>query len=164
MGRPLTVSRVGRFTKRMNFIEELRSALPVSQYLTMLHEAAVSGRIPKFDPRSHARLPDAQQDAEPITEQDRAKLLQYLVDKAMPTYSHMQAPEAAGAIDVSEFTDATDADFNALTTDQLRAIAAAATKLAVAGDERGDPTQLPAPAESGAQLAAPVHPVGSPPL
>lgn len=162
MGRPLTVTRVGRFTKRMNFIEELRAALPVSQYLQMLHEAAVSGRIPKFDPQTHSRLPEAQQDAVPLTEADRGKLLQYLIDKSMPTYRQVDAPEAAGAIDVDDLSHATDADFSQLSTEQLRQIAVAANQLADSPNR-----QLAAPDPAAcvrAELAADLPRGGSPPV
>lgn len=161
MGRPLIATRVGRFTKRMNFLEELRASLPVSIYLTMLHEAAVTGRIPKYHPQSHARLPEQQQDSEPLLEQERAKLLQYLIDKALPTYSHVTAPEAAGAIDVSDLSGATDSDFTTLSTEQLRQIASAASKLADAGQPTlaaPEPTTAATAGSSlGAELA-PVHP------
>lgn len=150
MGRPLTVSRQGRYTRRMNFVEELRSAMPVSQYIAMLHEGAITGRLPKFD-RFGMRLPDANQDQEQLAECDRAKLITYLVDKVMPTYRQQEAPEATTGDTDAVLANSGDADFSLLSSDQLREIATAATKLADACDGDAGTSQ----ASGGGKLASP---------
>lgn len=153
MGRPLTVSRAGRFTKRMNFIEELRSALPISQYIAVLHEAAITGKIPKFD-RFGQRLPDSAQDQPPLDEPNRGKLLQYLIDKSMPSYRQQDAPLPTAGDTANLGEDTTDADFTLLSSDQLREIATAATRLADDADEPG-PDGSTQTAQQRAKLASP---------
>lgn len=63
--------------------ESLRSSIPLGQYLNMLHEAVTTGEMPVLTKDFRPTGVSA-----PISTTERTRLLQYLVDKAMPAPAH----------------------------------------------------------------------------
>ena len=83
---PRTLARAVRIQSREAAAlraENLRASLPLGQYLSLLHEAAVSGELPQL---TRDGTPTGQ--STPIAPTERMRLLQYLVDKAMPAPAH----------------------------------------------------------------------------
>ena len=72
--------------------ESLRASLPLGQYLNLLHEAVTTGEIPVLTKDCKPTGIST-----PIAATERLRLLQYLIDKAMPAAAHPNsvAPEHA---------------------------------------------------------------------
>jgi hypothetical protein len=69
--------------------ERLRRALPLEQYIFILHQAATTGFVPVLNEYGRAVAPDRLTDAQKMNcfldGKERVKVLSYLVDKRMPT-------------------------------------------------------------------------------
>ncbi len=88
--------------------EEIRNALPLTQYLSLLHQAVVEGRIPDVD--AHTGKPKGTSTEVPI--KDRLAIATYLINKVLPD---AKAPETA-------VTPLTRDDILKLSPEQLRAL------------------------------------------
>jgi hypothetical protein len=91
--------------------EEIRNALPVTKYLSLLHQAVVEGRIPDVD--AITGKPKGTSTEVPI--KDRISIAQYLVNKFLPD---AKAPDTAASPLSKE-------DILRLSPEQLRALPAA---------------------------------------
>jgi hypothetical protein len=69
--------------------ERLRLALPIEQYIFIMHQAAVTGFVPVLNEYGRAVAPDKLTDAQKMNcfldGKERIKVLSYLLDKRMPT-------------------------------------------------------------------------------
>lgn len=64
-------------------VEALRRRIPLPLYLDLMHQAAVTGYLPRLD--LHGRpIPTPEDQQELLTAPQRIGVLQYLTDKAMP--------------------------------------------------------------------------------
>jgi hypothetical protein len=80
-------------------IEKLRRAIPLETYLMLMHQAAVTGYLPRLD--AAGKVVPAKDDEEPIlTPNERIKLMEYLTDKSMPDIrlDAEPAPESIDAV------------------------------------------------------------------
>lgn len=106
---PPFVSRAVRHARNsaLSRAEAMRASLPLGMYLNILHEAAVTGEMPVLSMRG-----ERTEQRDPVTPQERLKLLQYLVDKCMGPVN---------AVSGDPMTSATDA-LRTLTPEQLRSM------------------------------------------
>ena len=104
-------------------VERLRRALPLNQYLYMLHNGATTGYFPKLNPDG-SPLPRDPEGLDDLTTSQRIDLTQYLTDKVM---------EDAGKqsdIPLIEAEAMTDDDLRQLPSEALRNILAPAAETA----------------------------------
>lgn len=94
---------INRATKAAILREEVRASIPVSKYVLMLHEAAVTGRLPDVDPvtgKPKGTWTD-------LSAKDRLDVMKYLINKVIPDKPEPTAPAI------------TPEDLDKLTPDQL---------------------------------------------
>lgn len=110
--------------RRMRELEGIRDSLPVNQYLTVLHSAAMTGQLPQFrhignDPRKPVEFTG---EFRPITPEMQVKIASYLVDKAMPDKPPEGATETPALAEVAP-------DPKRMTREQLLAMLTSAVAL-----------------------------------
>ena len=110
--------------RRLRELEEIRSGLPLPQYLLVLHSAAMTGQIPVFkhqdnDPRKPVEFTG---EYKPLSPDMQVKVATYLVDKAMPD---KPAQETHGPTELLEMAP----DPRRMTRDQLLTMLLSATAL-----------------------------------
>lgn len=98
------LTKVSRFsTQRM--LAELRSQLPITEYLSMLHSLAVTGQLPCYDPpplHDPNAPPRRNGQFTPPDRELQHKTLTFLVDKA---FAPIERPAAAALARISEQAD-----------------------------------------------------------
>lgn len=92
--------------------ENLRASLPLAQYLALLNHAAITGELPQL-----TKDGDPTGLTTPIAPTERMRLLQYLVDKAMPAPS---APTQAPTDPAAMLRDLTPEQVRNLTLSELQ--------------------------------------------
>lgn len=93
--------------QRMKEIEEIRGCLPIQEYLMMLHEASITGKMPRFsfDP-DNPRVWKRTTESDDLSTSQRLDVVITLVNKAMPDYKGLEiqvadAPSQDALIDAS---------------------------------------------------------------
>lgn len=88
-------------------VEQCRRALPVNQYLYMLHQGATTGYFPRLDLNGQPlpRDPDGKDD---LSVGDRVKITESLLSKIMPDAKYDHDPD--------------DADMKSVSADEVRTL------------------------------------------
>jgi hypothetical protein len=104
-------------------IEQARQAIPVNNYLRMLHIAACTGEMPHIDPDTGAPVGTSDH----IDPKARKEIIEFLVDKALPDLQ--RAPVIPDETPNPDDLDHAAADPSKLSSDQIRALLIAANDL-----------------------------------
>ena len=79
MGRVIRARRISRRDEHQAIVDEMRRALPLNQYLQVLHVAATQGKLLIHDPKTGQLV-----DARDISSKEQIDVNKYLIDKLMP--------------------------------------------------------------------------------
>jgi hypothetical protein len=104
---PRNVTRTAQDHRRI--LADIRSQLPITEYLNVLHSLALTGTVPEYDPPSHpGEPPKPNGKFSPPDRVLQQKTLTYLVDKA---FAPIEKPAAAD-VEASLATDDPHAPVN----------------------------------------------------
>lgn len=119
---PAASTRATRIRRKILENEELRANLPVGAYVKILHEAAVTGFMPRFTP---AGQPTGQFDS--LEPRERLDLTKYLIDKALPNAAAPKTAEVIVEDDrahrAERLTNPSNQDIAKLTEEELAELA-----------------------------------------
>lgn len=139
---PHGLSRTARRELTRVAVEAARANLPLPMYLNLLHEMALSGKIPILSPTGQVVGYDT------VDARQRVETIRYLIDKVMPD---TKAVEVSTTLSTDHDAQASEAVLREMSTAELLRIATA-TPTAPTPEETTPP--CPAPADTPTDSAS----------